>query len=288
MLEMHRFTPQRFAGLLLTLLLMGTGPASGQSVQAVVDAMKTRYQQELDAVDTYIIETDQYTSYHRRTTQAGQPMYETAMRWHGEGRGLFRGAGASPSLQPSLSQLDTLAQIAAYEGTETIDGRRSHILRIDDLSALPSSQLPPMAEGTNNQGSVRMYIDAERSVPLRMDMEVAITQHGEARTLRPRVVFSDYRTTDGLMLPWIMTMTMETLNASMSPEERERARRSLEEMEQRLEQLPEEQRRMMEGAMKDQLDRLRSMLDEGTIRFAVEVQDVRVNTALPDDVFNGN
>jgi hypothetical protein len=85
-----------------------------------------------------------------------------------------------------------------------------------------------------------------------------------------------------------MTMTMETLNASMSPEERERARRSLEEMEQRLEQLPEEQRRMMEGAMKDQLDRLRSMLDEGTIRFAVEVQDVRVNTALPDDVFNGN
>lgn len=116
MLEMHRFTPQRFAGLLLTLLLMGTGPASGQSVQAVVDAMKTRYQQELDAVDTYIIETDQYTSYHRRTTQAGQPMYETAMRWHGEGRGLFRGAGASPSLQPSLSQLDTLVQIAAYEG----------------------------------------------------------------------------------------------------------------------------------------------------------------------------
>jgi hypothetical protein len=30
------------------------------------------------------------------------------------------------------------------------------------------------------------------------------------------------------------------------------------------------------------------MLDEGTIRFAVEVQDVQVNTPLPDGVFDGN
>jgi outer membrane lipoprotein-sorting protein len=288
MLEMHRFTPQRMVSLLFILLLTGTMPAMGQSVQAVVDAMKARYQQELEAVDTYIIETDQYTSYHRKTTQGSGPMYETAMRWHGEGSGFFRGAGATPSLQPSLAQLDTLAQVATYEGTETIDGRRCHILRIDDLSALSASQLPPMAEGTDDQGSMRMYIDAERSVPLRMEMEVTMTQDGETRTLRPRVVFSDYRTTDGLMLPWMMEMTMDNLNASMSPEEREQARRSLEEMEQRLEQLPEEQRRMMEGAMKGQLDQLRSMLDEGTIRFAVEVQDVQVNTPLPDGVFDGN
>jgi len=288
MLEMHRCTPQRTISLLFVLLLIGTAPAAGQSVQAVVDAMKARYQQQLETVDTYVIETNQYTSYYRKTTRGGQPMYETAMRWQGEGSDLFRGAGATPSLQPSLSQLDTLAQVATYEGTETIDGRRCHVLRIDDLTALSDSRMPAMAGVPDNPGSMRMYIDADRSVPLRMDMEVTTTQGGDTQTLQPRVAFSDYRTTDGLTLPWMMEMTMESVNASISPEEREQARQSLEELEARMKELPEAQRRMMEGMMEGQMEQLRSILDDGSIRFTVEVQSVEVNVPLPDGVFDSN
>jgi len=284
---MHRCTPQRTIGLLFALLLIGTAPAAGQSVQAVVDAMKARYQQQLETVDTYVIETNQYTSYYRKTTRGGAPMYETAMRWQGEGSDLFGGVGAAPSLQPSLSQLDTLAQVATYEGTETIDGYRCHVLYIDDLSALSPPQLPATAP-PDAPGSMRMYIDAERSVPLRMDMNVTTTQGGNAQPLQPRVVFSDYRTTDGLTLPWVMEMTMEHATASISPEEREQARQSLEELEARMKELPEAQRRMMEGMMEGQMTQLRSMLDDGSIRFTVEVQHVEVNTPLPDGVFDSN
>lgn len=288
MLEMHRYTPQRIVSLLFVLLLIGTGPAAGQSVHAVVDAMTARYQQEMETVDTYIIETDQYTSYHRKTMQDGEPVYETAMRWGGEGSGFFSGTGDAPSLQPSRSQLDTLAQVATYEGTETVDGRRCHVLRVDDLSALSSPPMTGMDAETADQGSMRMCVDAERSVPLRMDMEVTTTQNGETQTLRPQVVFSDYRTTDGLTLPWRMAMTVENVNASISPEEREQARRSLEELEARMKELPEAQRQMMEGMMEGQMEQLRSMLDDGSIQFAVEVQSVQVNTPLPDDVFDTN
>jgi len=43
----------------------------------------------------------------------------------------------------------------------------------------------------------------------------------------------------------------------------------------------------MEGMMKNQLEQLRNILDEGSIQFAIEVQDVQVNAPLPDDVFSG-
>lgn len=288
MLKMHRFISIRTAtSVLFVLLLGGMTPTAAQSVDAVVDAMKARYQQQLETVDTYVIETNQYTSYYRKTTRNGEPAYETEMRWKGEGSGLFSGAGSMPSLQPSLSQLDTLAQVSSYEGTETIDGRRCHVLRIDDPAALSERPMPKSAAETARQGETRLYIDAERYVPLRMESEVTVEQRGTPQTVRPRIFFSDYRTTDGLTLPWRMEMKMENLNASISPEEREQARQSLEEMEARMEQLSEEQRQMMEGMMKSQLEQLRTILDEGAINFMVEVQSVTVNAPLPDDAFGG-
>lgn len=284
MLKMHCFRSillAAAAGLLLAAGVPHAAPA--QSVEAVIDEMKARYQQQLDAVDTYIIETDQYTSYHRKTTRDGTATYETAVRWTDNPNSLFRGAETMPAMQPSLAQLDTLAQRAVYLGTETVDGQRCHVLRIDDPAALSDAPMPPAASAA--QGTMRLYIDAARYVPLRIEIETTVEQDGTSRTMRPRIAFGDYRTTDGLTLPWSMEMTMEDLNAAISPEEREQARQSLEEMEQRMKEMPEQQRQMMEGMMKEQLEQLRRILDEGSIRFAVTVQDVRVNTPLPDDVF---
>lgn len=284
---MHRSIAIRCViGALLVLGGIGAAPAEAQSVQTVVDEMKARYQQQLETVDTYVIETNQYTSYYRKTTRNGESVYETAMRWKGDGGGLFNGADAMPSLQPSRSQLDTLAQVASYVGTETIDGQRVHVLRVDDPAALSGDRMPAMEQA--EQGEMRLYIDAERYVPLRMESEMTMTQNGETQTLRPRIVFSDYRTTDGLTLPWKMEMTVDSLNASVSPEEREQARQSLEELEARMKELPEGQRQMMEGMMKDQLDQLRGILEEGAINIAIEVQDVHVNAPLPEDVFSGS
>jgi small-conductance mechanosensitive channel len=161
------------------------------------------------------------------------------------------------------------------------------VLRIDDPAALSGNRMPAMNANAPQQGETRLYIDAERYVPLRLESEVSVERNGESQTLRPRILLSDYRTTDGLTLPWSMEMKMENLDATISAEEREQARRSLEEMEQRMQEMPEEQRQMMEGMMKNQLEQLRNILDEGSIQFAIEVQDVQVNAPLPDDVFSG-
>jgi len=278
----------RRCGALIALLFLAAGwlsaPASAQSVDAVINEMKERQRQQLEAVDTYIIETNKYTSYHRKTTRNGETVYETQMKWK-EDQGLFSGASSTPSLQPGLAQLDTLAQHATYDGTATIDERQAHVLLVDDPSALSARPMPE-TEGQPEEGQMRLYVDAERYVPLRMEYDVTVEQEGQPQTIRPRVSFSDYRTVDGLTLPWHMEMKMENLNASISPEEREQARQSLEQMEKKMQEMPEKQRKMMEGMMKSQLDQLRKIIEEGTIEYTVEVQDVKVNAEIPDGIFS--
>lgn len=270
---------------LLALLLTAVGlvpAAPAQSVDAVVDAMKARYQEQLETVDTYIMETDAYTSYHRKVTHNGEATYETQTRW-GDQEGLFgQGANTMPSPQPGLSQLDELAQHASYLGTETLDGQSVHVLRVDDPSVLAPEEEQTPDEMT---GEMRLYIDADRHVPLMMEYDVEIEEGGQVREMHPRITMSDYRTVDGLTLPWMMQMRMEDLDASISPEEREEARQGLEEMEAQMAEMPAEQREMMEGMMDNQMEQLRQILDEGTIEFTVEVQDVQVNVPIPDGVF---
>lgn len=264
------------------VLIGGLIPAaSAQSVDAVINEMKKRYQQQLETVDTYVVKTNQYTSYHRKVTRDGEAVYETEIRGS-TGARLPGGMGATSVLQPGLSQLDSLAQHAAYAGTETVDGRETHVLLIDDPIVLSGARPAPPGD---MQGRMKLYIDASRYVPLRMGAEMQVEQDGQTRAMHPRIRFSDYRTTDGLTLPWIMEMRMNKANASMSPEERAEARKRLEEMEAQMKEMPAEQREMMEGMMKNQLEQLREVLVEGTIDFTVEVQNVQVNTPLPDGVF---
>lgn len=270
--------------VLLLAVLGGVPAASAQSVDAVISKMKEQYQQQLENVDTYIIETDAYTSYHRKVERDGGTTYETQIQW-GEHEDMLGDAGSAPTLHPGLAQLDTLAQHSTYLGSETVDGQDTHVLLVDDPTVF--SDEPEMASD-DIEGEMKMYIDADRYVPLRMEYELEVDQGGQMQTMTPRVDFSDYRTVDGLTLPWKMEMTMDNLDAAISPEEREEARRSIEEMEARMEEMPEEQRKMMEGAMENQLKQMRSMIEEGSIEFAVEVQDVRVNAPIPDGVFSND
>jgi uncharacterized protein YeaO (DUF488 family) len=80
-------------------------------------------------------------------------------------------------------------------------------------------------------------------------------------------------------------MRMDNLNASISPEDREEARKSLEEMEKKMKEMGERQRKMMERMMGGQMDKLRQIIEEGTIEYTIQVQDVQVNASIPDDVF---
>ena len=258
----------RLGGLLLALaLLVGAAPAPAQDVDSVVDNLRATYQQQLDAVDTYVVETNLYTSYSRKVTRDGSPTYENTTRLKGSGNTPFA-TGTTPTAAYGL-QLDRLAQHASYAGTETVDGVLCHILEIEE----PEKVNPEMAAGDAER--MTYYVDAERHVPARIHLTPS--QRGQGpRPSGVTINLRDYRTTDGLTLPYRMEFQIEM---EMSEQQRAQMEQALKQMEG----MSEQQRQQMQKMMGGQMDVMRQMMSGEPI--VVEVQRVEVNTELPEGVF---
>ncbi len=240
-------------------LLLGAGPAPAQSVTSVVDDMQAAYDRQLETVDTYIVETNLYTAYNQKVPQDGRPTYRTQTQMKGSGTSSFA-ANTTPSAAYGM-QFDRLRQHATYAGTETIDGLRCHVLRVDTPSAVDP---------------VTYYVDAERHVPARMVMETAASGQQGPNPSSVAIHFRNYETTDGLTLPHRMEIQ---LNTNLSAEQRQQMQRMMKKMEQ----MPEQQRKQMEKMMGNQMEMMKQMMSGDPI--AIEVQSVQVNVDMPDGVF---
>jgi outer membrane lipoprotein-sorting protein len=260
---------RRTLAVLLPLLLLAP-VAQAQSAASVVNEMRAWYENEFASIDTYVVETNLYTAYHRKVEDGERPEFETVTRLNGQDRSF---AGMSPSTtQGPFDYIDALAEHGTHAGMETIDGTPCHILRVDDPSKLDASL------GANAK-QLTYYVSADDSRPRRMVFTVQVNDEADPQDVT--VNLSDYRTVDGLTLPW--TMEMKTnLGASLTPEQR----KELEAMRTKLKNMPERQRKIMERMMGDQMEQLEKMASgEPTV---IEVKNVSVNPPIPDDVFGGN
>ena len=253
-----------FVGLLLGL----PTPAAAQSVASIVDEMRTRYEQQLETVDTYTVKTNLYTTYHKKTSTDGEPTYETKTQLKGDNVTPFA-SSSTPSLAYGL-QFDRLKQHATYAGTETVNGVRAHVLQVDD----PSAVNPDMAQG--GAESMTYYVDAEQYVPTRM---VMTTKGGDKKSPQGQSVtvnMTNYQTTDGLTLPHRMEIEVE-INMS------DQQRRQMEQAMAQMENMPAQQRKQMEKMMGDRMEMMKQMMAGDPV--VVEVQRVQVNVALPEGMF---
>jgi len=264
MLRLPSFVP---ALSLVLSLFLSAPPVAAQSVASIVDDMQSVYDRQIETVDTYIVETNLYTSYNQKVTQDGAPTYRTQTRLKGSDASSFA-TSTTPSAAYGM-QFDRLRQHARYGGTETVDGVRCHILQVDD----PSAVNPNMDE---NATSMTYYVDADRHVPARMVMQTASAQQQGPEPSSVTVNFKNYETTDGLTLPRRMEIQ---LAANFSDAQR----RQMQQMMEKMEQMPEQQRKQMEKMMGGQMDMMRQMMSGEPI--VIEVQSVQVNTQIPEGIF---
>jgi len=243
-----------------------------QTVQSVVDAMKAQ-QQHLENVETYILTTNLYTSYHKRVDSDTGPQYRSVTRMTGASNSPMSGMSgvSSPS---QLAHLDRLAAHATYAGTERVGDASCHVLEVRDPSALDEAY-------GDNLTSMTYFIDAEQHVPVRYHAEIANNTEGPAPQSMT-VTLTDYRTIDGLTIPFRMEIKTD-LGASLSEPER----KQMETLQKQLEQMPEAQRKQMERMMgAEQLKQLQAMMSgKPTV---IEVQEVSVNVPLPEGIFDGS
>lgn len=253
-----------FVGFLVAL----PATAVGQSVASVVDEMKARHDQQLQTVDTYVVETNLYTTYHKKVTGDDGPTYQTQTKMKGQEGSSFA-TTSTPSAAYGL-QFERLKQHATYAGTETVNGVRTHVLQVDD----PSKVNPDMAQ--SNTASMTYYIDAEQYVPTRMVMQPKNQNTQGAQASSVTVNMMDYQTIDGLTLPHRMEIQVQT---NMS----EKQRKQMEQAMARMKNMPEQQRKQMEKMMGSQMEMMKQMMSGEPV--VVEVQSVQVNVALPEGMF---
>ena len=252
--------------LILAFVFAGT-PTAAQSVASVVDNMKARYDKQIETVETYIVETNLYTSYNQKVMQDGQPTYKTQTKMKGEGTTSFAST-TTPSTAYGL-RFDRLKQHASYAGTETINGTRCHVLQIDD----PSKVDPEMGAEAE---SMTYYIDAEQYVPARMVMQTKGSKGDGPEASAVTINLTNYQTRDGLTLPHRMEMQFE-MNMS------EQQRQKMQQLMQQMENMPEQQRKQMERMMGDQMKTMKQMMSGEPV--VIEVQSVKVNTEIPSGIF---
>lgn len=253
--------------LSLFLLLGGLSPATAQSVESVVENMQAKYNQQLETVDTYIVETNLYTSYNKKVMRDGEPTYETRTQTKGAGSQSFASA-RTPSSAYGL-QFDRLKQHATYAGTETIDGVRCHVLQVDD----PSNVDPEMNQKAE---SITYYIDAERHVPARLVMQAKRQRSTGPQASSITIDMKNYKTIDGLTLPHRLEMQFQM---GMS----EQQRRRIEQLMKQMKNMPQAQREQMQKTLGEQMKTMKQMMSDDPV--VVEVQDVQVNTEIPDGIF---
>ena len=250
----------------LALVFLVPAAAAQRSSQDVVERMRDAYAAMYEGVDDYTIETDLYTMVYEREPDGGPLAFRSAMQMDGVGGGNSMDMGGAGLSEEQLRQM---ADATTYEGTADVDGQATHVLYAADLSTFDENI---------ESGSGRFYISADSWMPVKMEMNAV----QDGRPIDMEMRFSDYRTVDGILYPFLTEMEMKNLNDAMSAEDRAQ----LEQMERQLAEMPAEQRAMMERMLGDQLAKLKEAMASGSFTQEVRVQSITVNGGVAPGTFD--
>jgi len=276
-----------YPAIVSVLLLAFLLPVDAQMTSAqVLDNMREAHERGIQNIDDYTIVTDMYTAYYKKTYVDGRPTFKSRVQV----RGLEQFGGSEEMASSTMMHTELfddevytfLSQNAQYQGTETVDGYRTHVLFVPDLE--------PLADDEDEEDIAQngyFYVDADLWILRQMKFDIKTEiEDGQMQEMEPVIRFLDYQNVEGLQIPFRTVMEFGSLDASFSEEEMEEARQAMREFERELEQMPEQQREMMERMMRPQMERFEKMLEGDSIQIVIEVEDVQVNTGLTDDMFN--
>ena len=240
------------------------------------------YSNMMSGVDSYLITMDMFGMVHQtyfERVEGTSPLdYQIQVRISGQ-TGWTSGDDemAGSAGQPTREMFERLRQSAQLRGEHTIDGRRAYALVVDDPSDVFDPADLPADEDFELQ-TMTLYIAADDYTVLGFDGEGSARQNGRATDITMEMRASDFRTVNGMKHPFLTTMRIGGLTSGMSPQERSQ----LEEARRQLEQLPAQQRAMMERMMGDQLEQLQRMADGEAMEMQMRVVDLQVNVPRPN------
>jgi hypothetical protein len=268
----------------LVIFLVSPAAYSQMTVDQILDNMVKEFEKGIRNIDDYTVTTNMYTAEYKKTYVDGRPTFKSRVRVRGMEQ-LSGGAISTSSMGHSeffdSDMFNYLKEHAEYRGIETIDGARTHTVFVSELRDLVTDANADQAK------NVHFYVDADMWVLRKMKFDVQMEDPpGQAQTMNAIVSFQDFRTIKEMQMPFKTVMEMEGLDSAISDAEREEARKSMEELQKQLDAMPAQQRSMMENMLGPQLRQLENMLAGEKFEIVIQVEEVKVNTGLTDDLFN--
>ncbi|MEL6444703.1 MAG: hypothetical protein AAFY55_08190 [Bacteroidota bacterium] len=273
----------RLLSCLLLAGLMLAGPAWAQPSGAdVIQRTIDRYADRMANIDNYAVTQTMsmmnmsLTTYYERDPDGGPLAYTATTYVNGQPN-----MGDGGDMDDPYAVLACMKEQATYAGTETIDGEDTIIVRIDDMGAcaeeMGMSGQPGMDDGELESGT--MYIDRDDYVLRRMVMDGTLNADGRSAEFSTTMTMSDYRTTDGLLHPWLTEMVMTGMDAMMGGEDGGDLQSQIAEMRAQMEEIPESMRSMIE----DQIKMLEDSMQGDGMTVTMTVTDVTVNQGPPTE-----
>jgi outer membrane lipoprotein-sorting protein len=271
--------------------------AEAMTAERVIENMIASYERQMKGVEDFTIVSEManqgITTYHKRAVVRGKVVYkirtETEVMgtknvtiydgdyyWWVEDGKLKKEKMDSP--HAILENLKA-AQVR-YAGTEKIDGHKTHILDVRDLNTVMGGEMQKV--------SGKLWVDASDWVIRKMEMDWEIEDdRGQKDVVKFISMAEDFRKVNGMLIPH-RTVTTTPSMPKLSPKEEQELREKLAEIKRELEEMPPDERKMFEAMIKPKMEQIEKLLAGSRIEVAVVVKDVKVNSGLSDELFDGS
>lgn len=259
----------------LTAAALLPAEAPAQSGEELLTEAMERYEERAAGIDNYTVVQE------IMGTETRERFVKTEMNGHP----IFLPEGTDTEEMEDVNpwaMFPRLVDRARVQGTETVNGVRTHVLVIEDLEGLGLSDAVPQSQGSGEFApeTMTMYLGADDYLIHRMRLTGSMQMGGNASEVTLVANMKDYRQVEGFYHPFLMEARLEGLTAALPPEQRQK----LQQMQEQLESMPPQQREQMKKMLGPQLEALSS----GQMEFTVTVKDLQVNTPSPDGGGSGS
>ena len=285
---------QRCLALLMSIVLF-TVPsiASAEDAQSILDKARAKQVERWEGVASYIVDQSMMGNrttilYERAEVQdaAGNAQLAFRMVPQDEIQQRQAASGGSRNLSPANSKLfamgtdaqeefsgmEDFAATARLVGTENVDGRNAFHLRADELNRTQEAD-----DGEFTINSISVWFDAEKYVPLKLQMD-GIAQHGtETRPIRIEKLDQDYREVAGSSMyeSHRQVMRIGGILSAKDLQEMQKAQKEFAKFEKEMQQMPAAQRDMIMRQMGPQMEMLKKMASGGGLEVITEIHSIR-------------
>ncbi len=259
--------------LAVSLIFISASAAFSQKddkAAEIIETMQEEYIKSIEGVEDYILYKTNDTVYYKKAYEGERPYFKVKVNTEDPYIG---GTESAVGDNPFSQTYSYVKNNAVHEGTEKIDGNKVDVIYAEDVEFHNPG-------GQERVEYIRLYIDTDEKVARKMEYPIEMTKDGETREVTINATYRDLREVEGMIIPYETEIVIKGL--TLTEEERKEAEKSLGKFEEKMEEMPESQREMVENMMGDKISQYKEMIEENEIRRVEKVKEVKVNTDMED------